>query len=120
LTDAIGLTTRGAFSLTVPEDSEIEDTATELYETTLPDIPDDVIDADESICNVCALNDTIYITAGKTYGQVLYAEKLVSYSIKDKKWAVTATIPEEGLTDCSMAAYQGTVFLNGTDVDGKA
>ena len=120
LTDAGGLTTRSAFSLTVPEDSEIEDTATELYETTLPDIPADVIGVDESICNVCGLNDTIYITAGKTYGSGLYAEKLVSYSIKDKKWKVVATIPEEGLTDCSIAAYQGTIFLNGTDVDGIA
>ncbi|MBR0376888.1 MAG: S8 family serine peptidase [Lachnospiraceae bacterium] len=120
LTDAIGLTTRGAFSLTVPKDSEIEDTATELYETTLPDIPEDVISADESICNVCGLNDTIYITAGTPVGDEFYAEKLVSYSIKDKKWEVTALIPEEGLADCSMTAFQGTLFLNGTDLTGKA
>lgn len=120
LTDAIGLTTCGAFSLTVPEDSEIEDTATELYETTLPDIPADVIGVDETICNVCGLNDTIYITAGKTYQSLTYEEKLVSYSIKDKKWEVTATIPQGGLSNCSMAAYQGAVFLNGLDADGKA
>ena len=118
LTDAGGLTARGAFSLTVPTGSDIKDTAVPLYETTLPDIPADVIGSDESIINVCGLNDMIYITAGKSYPSGDYAEKLVSYSIRDKKWKITADVPYDGLSDCSMTAFQGTVYLNGSDGEG--
>ena len=121
LTDAYGRTTRGAFGLNDPSDPGIKDTAMPLYDSTLPEIPFDVIGADEFIVKSYGLLDTIYFIVSKEYSVTGNLQKLIGYSLRDKSWRVLATLPIRFLypNTVSMTAYQGDLYLHGKDGEDK-
>lgn len=120
VTTAAGLSSCGAFSITVPSSAGIKDSALPLYEKTLADIPSDLVTVNEMLVQASALDDYIYVTVAKLYTNSNFCEKLIRYSIKKDSWELVDDIPFNGLSFCSMTAFEGCIFLSGIDEKNAA
>ena len=117
VTDAVGNTAFGAFSITVPKSSTIKDLATPLYEKTLADIPSDILSEAEIITGLEPLDDYIYVTVAIEQNGNHNSNRLIRYSIKDDSWENVDEIPFDGLFYCSMASNRGCIWLSGMEAN---
>ncbi|MDO4803727.1 MAG: S8 family serine peptidase [Lachnospiraceae bacterium] len=103
----------GSFLLYAP--NELSDSATPLYETEIPKIPEDIFAEGSLVKGMVGLNDCLYLLIAEAEEDnltFLRTTGMLCYSMNDKAWRKVSDFPGK-LTEVSIAAYRGKVIISG-------
>ena len=107
----------GSFLFTVPDSSS--DHAVPLYETDIPDIPNELNPKECAVAAVLGLNDYIYVLLHDQLDyDDNYAKSVLRYSPEEKSWEKVADMPE-AMAYISVAGYRGKLLVSGTYRKGE-